>query len=152
MKAFFQKQVNSTLAPANQESEEYISKLKIGDGVSVEIKKVRNYEFLKKYFALLDFAYDQWEPEERTYKGQVVAKNREKFRSDIQILSGYGVPVINIKGESRIVSKSISFAKMNDESFGKLYSAACDVILSNVLKNYTQEELDNIMNELLGFM
>lgn len=140
------------LSPADGEAEEYINKLKLGQEVTADIKKARNVRFMRKYFALLDFAFDQWTPEERTYKNQVVLKNREKFRHDIQILSGYGEPTINIKGELRLVSKSISFASMNEDDFELLYSAAIDVILANVLKNYTQEELSKVMDKLLSFM
>jgi hypothetical protein len=49
--------------------------MKAGELTHADFKRVRNYKFHKKYFALLDFAFEQWEPSgELTYQGMPVAK------------------------------------------------------------------------------
>ena len=61
--AFFTKMNSRTLAANTDHDAEILSSIKTGDTARVTIKKVRNYEFLSKYFVLLDYVYDLWEPE-----------------------------------------------------------------------------------------
>ena len=109
------------------------------------------YKFHRKFFALLDVAFDAWEPSPVEYKGQVIEKNRQRFRKDLIILAGFGEPIFNIKGEVRYEAKSISFAKMNSEDFESLYSKVIDVILRRILTNYTRDDLDQIVQKVLNF-
>lgn len=140
------------LVPADPQASEYIAKLKLGAPVKAEVKRVRNYQFHKKFFALLDFAFENWEPVEATYKGQVVAKSRKQFRNDITVLAGFGETTITLKGEVRVVAKSISFASMEQDDFDDLYNATVNVVLRQVLTNYSREQLDEVMDQLQGFM
>jgi len=100
---------------------------------------------------LLDHAFDAFEQIEVEYKGVVVAKEKKKFRKDVQIMAGYGYPVVNINGEVRWESKSISFGKMEDDEFEKLYSAVLNVILQKVLTTYTRDDLDRVVEQILNF-
>lgn len=125
--------------------------IKNGEVVRAEIKRPRNYEFHKKFFALLNIAYESWEPEEIEYHGQPVGKNFDKFRDDITILAGYYNIFVNIKGEPQAEAKSISFGKMEEDEFAELYSKTIDVILKRVLKNYTREDIDRVVEEIIGF-
>ena len=40
---------------------------------------------------------------------------------------------------------------MSQEDFDKLYSTAIDVILENVLTNYSKEDIDDQVERVLGF-
>jgi len=71
------------LFPADQQSAECIAKLKLGDGIKVKFAKYNNAKFHAKIFALANLAYEAWEPSEVTYKGEVVAKNFDQFRDDL---------------------------------------------------------------------
>lgn len=135
---------------ADDESFEAIAKVKSGTALICEVTKPRNYQFHKKYFSLLDFAFENWDPEEKMYKGEVIQKNKERFRKDIQILAGYGYPVVNIKGEVRYESKSISFGSMDNEEFERLYQSVITVIIEKVLTGYDRQELDNVVSHLLS--
>lgn len=141
----------SGLKLGDDESEEIIDKLPVDTVLKCEISIPRNYEFHKKYFALLDVAFDAWDSGEPTYQGQVVLKEKERFRKDIQILAGYGYPVVNIKGDVRFESKSISFGSMEQPDFEKLYSAVINVILAKVLTTYTRADLDEVVQKILDF-
>jgi hypothetical protein len=142
---------NGVLVPCDPQATEYIAGLKLGVAVRAEVKRMRNYPFHKKFFALLDFAFDNWEPREATYKGEVVAKNRKQFRNDVTVLAGFGETTITLRGEIRVVARSISFAEMEQDDFDKLYNAVLNVILSKILKNYTRDDLDNVINRLMDF-
>lgn len=140
------------LIPVDPQAAEYISKLKLGAGVTATVKLHRNPRFHRKFMALLNVAFDAWEPVEATYKGQRVGKNFDQFRRDITILSGHYEMAVNLKGETRLTAKSISFANMDEAEFGELYNAACNVILQRILTNYTRDDLDAVIDRLMGFI
>lgn len=146
------KAAGGALVPMDQQAIDYLNKLKLGAGVTVEIKRHRNPAFHRKFMALLNLAYEAWEPAEATYKGQVVGKNFDQFRSDITVLAGHYEMAINLRGETRLTAKSISFASMGQDEFEDLYSAVVNIVLKRFLTNYTRDDLDNVINRLMGFL
>ena len=101
MKIYLRKLGATTLGVQDDAGAEFLAGLKMGEVVSCEATKPRNYRFLRKYFALLNLAFDYWEPPEGQYKGQTIEKEFERFRKDVQIMAGYGRPVWNINSEIR---------------------------------------------------
>jgi len=139
--------------PADIPTEEWIKKVKHGEVIAADFRKVRNPAFLRKYFALLNVGYDNWSPGEVDSKYGIPEKNFDQFRKDVTILAGYYHTVIRLNGEVRIEAKSISFAKMEEEEFEKLYNQTIDVLLRHVYgSGMTTEELDNIVNQYMGFV
>jgi len=106
----------------------------------------------RKFFTLIDVAFDAWDCPAVEYKGESVQKNRDRFRKDLTIMSGFGYPVVNLSGEVRYEAKSINFSKMDQDEFERLYSHAVDVILTKVLRNYTRADLDAQVDRILGFV
>lgn len=139
------------LVPHDEGAAEFIKKMKLGALCHADFKKMRNYEFHKKYFALINFAYEQWEPREVRYKGVVIHKNLDRFRKDMTIMAGFAEPTFTINGDVRFEPKSISFASMDEIEFDKLYSKTIDVVLAKILTNYTRDDLDDIVQKLLQF-
>ena len=152
MKAFFRKLPGGILRPDDEQSAESIKTVAVGAVISVEWKHPRNYRFLRKFFAMLKVGYDAWEPAEQEYKGLPVQKNFDRFREDVTIAAGFGEVVLNIRGEARARAKSISFGSMSQEEFDKLYNAAADVLLQKILKTYTKDDLESVVNEIIGFV
>ena len=157
MEAHFIKLPNRCLIPATEQDEELLSKIKAGDPVKLTYTRPRNYHFHKKYFALLNLAYDYWEPPEHG-KGSAwqekveIEKNFDRFRKDIAILAGFYEASYRLNGDVRIEARSISFANMSEDEFEKLYSATIDVILKNVMHSYTEPQLRKTVEDLiLGF-
>jgi hypothetical protein len=136
---------------ADDYSTDTLEGVNVGTMLKCKIMSERSVGFHRKYFALLNFAFDKWEPKEVTFRGQIVAKNFDRFRSDVQILAGYGYPVVNLRQDVRYESKSISLGKMSQEDFEKLYSSLIDVILQKILTQYTRDDLDQVVNKLLLF-
>lgn len=139
------------LLPDDVDTSDFIKKLKDGAIIRADFKKMRNPAFHRKYYALLNFAYENWEPTAQTYKDQVVEKNFDRFRKDIAILAGFYTVVVNIKGEPRYEAKSISFASMDEVEFEKLFQSTITVIMKHILTNYTAQDINNTINELLSF-
>lgn len=146
------KAAGGVLVPCDPQAAEFIAKMKVGAGVRATVKQQRNVHFHRKYFALLNLAFDHWEPTEATYKGQVVGKNFDQFRNDITVLAGHYEMAVNLRGETRLTAKSISFANMGQDEFDSLYSSVVSVVLARILTNYTQDQLDAVMDQLLGFL
>jgi len=144
------KKIDNYMIPDDQESAAYLFQVKNGTVLRGDFKKPRNYEFHKKYFSLLNYAYDCFEIDVE-YKGEKVEKNFDRFREDIQILAGYGEPTYNLNGEVRYKSKSISFGSMSDPDFEKLYSSVINVILKRIFKNYTRDDLEKVVEDVLRY-
>lgn len=140
------------LIPDDPTSEAWFNKLKVGDGVHAEFKKIRNYAFLKKWFALLNIGFENWKPGEIDSKYGVPAKNFERFRADVIILCGYYDNVVRLDGSIRIEPKSVSFGKMSEEEFVSLYSQTIDILIKYVYGNDTSsEEIEELVSKYLEF-
>ena len=139
--------------PATDQDAESIQRIKTGSVIRADFKKIRNPRYHRKFFALLNLAFDSWEPPEQEHKGMPVQKNFERFRKDLVIAAGFYDAVANINGEVRAEAHSISFAKMGEVEFNQVYSKVCDVVLQRILTRYKdQEELDRVINQILGFL
>lgn len=145
------KTASGALVPADPQAVDFLAKLKLGAAVKVKVARMRNYQFHKKVFALLNLAFDAWEPTEKTYKGEVIAKSFDQFRNDITVLAGYYETTVTLKGEVRLVARSLSFASMEQDEFEQLYSSLINVILQRILTQYTRDDLDNVIDQLMQF-
>lgn len=142
----------SGLIPADVETGEYVNRLKLGESIRADFKKPRNIKFHRKYFALLNLAFDHWYPDLPEIHGIKAEKSLDQFRKDVTILAGYYVVETRLNGTARVNAKSISFGKMDEHEFEELYSRTIDVILKQVMRGMNREEVEHIVDQiLLGF-
>ena len=145
MKGFFKKTPSGTLAPDDVGSQELLSKCKIDQPVLCEIKRVRNPLFHRKYFSLMNFAFDHLEFDDEKILF-------EDFRSQVTMLAGYKREVTSfLTGEVRWEPLSISFGSMTQDDFEKLYEATIDVLIRYVLKSYTSEDIHRVITGIEEF-
>ena len=145
---------SGALMAADEETREFIGKLKLGAGLRGDFKRQRNPRFHRKAFALLKFAFDLWDAPQLEYKGQPVAKNFDRFRRDITILAGHYESTINFRGEVRLEAKSLSFSNMSEDEFETVYRSILNVVWDRVLKSKGYEsarQVDGVIDELLRF-
>ena len=142
---------NGSLVPADTQSADLVAKMKVGQGLELSFKRNRNVKFHRKFFSLLNYAFDAWEPEERTYKGISVGKNFDQFRRDVTILAGFYDASFRLDGEVRLTAKSISFSNMDEEEFERLYSSVIDVLLQRIFINQTRGDIANVVNNILAY-
>ena len=137
------KNTSSGLIPIYDDDYEEKKKLKIGQVYEVSIKLVRNYEFHKKYFALINCAWEYLtEPQAEFYK------NKEIFRKIIEVVAGHCEKWYSPELKKWVeIPKSISFDKMDNAEFQDLYSRVLDVIIIS-LKIDKEEFERNIVNFL----
>lgn len=143
------------LAPANDDEAEKLRRMKTGATVKVAVSEMRNGRFFRKWWVLAKFAFDTWsETAPRAmYKGDPVEHSFDRFRKDLIVLTGHHRCVFNALGEMRLEPESISWAKMDEDSFEKLYSSTINVILGKILNRpeLTEERLRSLVDQLMSF-
>lgn len=111
-------------------------KLKIGECYVAEIKLIRNLEFHRKYFALLNCAW-----EFQNEKVQDHFKTFEGFRKTVQIAAGHSTTYYSIKRKEWVEeSRSIDFSSMDNAAFQDLYERVKTVLFDVFLKHISEQE------------
>lgn len=126
------------LAPKYDSDREEFSRLKRNTDVLVEVGQKRNYEFHKKFFALLKLTYDnfpEWMEDNLNVHSVEDLRTRLKIDLGLYEVSHYG----NL---SVIIPKSIAFDKMDETEFEKFYKMSVNHILKNYLKGVTNEQIE----------
>lgn len=145
----------SGLAPENAEEAEKLQRLKVGAAVRVKVAQETNARFRRKWWALAQVAFDLWSETmpDIEYRGQMVQRNFERFRKDLIILAGHFHPVWNVKGEMRVEADSISWARMDDETFEQFYSRTINAVLQKILshRGMTEDQLRAHVDRVLEF-
>ena len=132
MKFTIVKQFDNSFKLAYDSDYDKAKKLKPGDLLECEIKKPRNYQFHKKYFALINMLFDN----------QEIYNNIDHLRHDLILEAGFYDLRKNIQGIEVKEVKSISFASMSEDEFTELYSRTLDVIV----KYFNFNRQDIILN------
>ena len=139
------------LIPSDSMTVKYLESIKVGDVIHANFKKMRSPQFHRKYFALLNFAFEHMEQCDHRYNGEIVEPNFDEFRNNLCILAGHYTKVFDLSGVIHFRAKSISFAKMDETEFSDLYDKTITVILRKVLNNYSRKDLDDVINNLMSF-
>lgn len=137
--------------PVTPADEDKMSSIKNSQFIEADIKQKRNLKFHRKFFAMLNIGFEAFEPNEKAYKGRIAEKNFDRFRKDVVIMAGFYDATYDIKGNLKLEAHSISFGKMSEDEFNKVYNACCNVLLKQVLHNYTREDLDHVVEQLARF-
>ena len=141
----------SGLLPFDQEAAEWFDKVKIGQAVDAEFKLPRNAKFHRRFFAMLNVAFSNYDwPEVETKWGKAKC-NFELFRKYVTVKAGHYEAALTPTGEVRAEPKSISWANMDEEQFRKLYSDVLDVILLEFLDNWTDSDMERAIEQMMSF-
>ncbi len=139
------------LVPSSEQDKEALGVMRLGEIVKAKISRPRNIKLHRKFFALLNIGFDAWEPSEKEYRGHPVQKNFERFRHDVVIAAGFYAISPDINGNPRAIAKSLRFGTMKEAEFERVYSKVADVLLQRILTSYTKEDLDEVVEKILGF-
>ena len=119
-------------------------RLKRGEKVLCRITRPRNYEFHKKFFALVRLAYENL-PEH--LHSMLRIRSEEDMLTSIKMELGYA-DTIWYGGRQVAIPKSISFAAMDQREFERFFSRAVDMVLTLYLRGTDKKEL---LNEIDNF-
>lgn len=145
MKVEMTKGAGGVLLPATYLEAEKLIRFKTGEMYTVEIKLSRNAAFHRKVFAFFNFCFEYWKGENGF---QCEQKQFDVFRDHLTVLAGFYDSYHGIGGNVRIEAKSISYAKMSQEEFEKLYTALINAAIKHVFGGTTDE---NTLNQLQSF-
>lgn len=127
------------LIPAQDADFDVKRKLKIGEVYQVSIKQFRNYEFHKKYFALINCAWEYQNERVQTHFKESV----ELFRKTVEISAVHCDLVYSIERKEWVeVPKSIAFEKLSEADFQDLYDRVKDVLFTVFLKNISRADFE----------
>lgn len=132
MKLYVCKNLGASLRPADEVATDAIRKMPAGEVYEIEIKRPRNLKFHRKAFALMQLAYENQEQ----------YTDFDKFRRALTIEAGYFDDLKLLDGTTIREAKSLSFAKMDEDEFGKLYNSLINTILRVVLPGTDRPELE----------
>lgn len=139
------------LVPSTDEAAEKLQSIKLGTAVNAKISRPRNGKFHRKFFSMLDVAYQNHEwPEVQTQWGKAKC-NRDLFRKYVIVRAGHYEPALTPTGEVRAEPKSISWANMDQEEFNRLYNDVLNVILAEFLTNWKHHDVEKAVDILLGY-
>ncbi len=134
---------------ANSEiDQEELDKIANNSYIHVDIKKPRNPQFHRKFFAMLNVGFSLWNP---TFDNDLAEKDYDEFRKYCLIKAGFRYVVGYPDGEVRVRAKSMSFANMDETEFSMVYNKVLDVLLHDVLKGISKEKLEQAIDDLLQF-
>jgi hypothetical protein len=146
------------LVPADEQTADWMRKKKLGATVRADASEMRNGFFFRKYWALLNLAFDYWSDAGKTieFRGVPVQPNFDRFRKDVIISAGFYYPVVNLKGEVRIEPESLKWSEMTEERFTELYDKTIQVLLQRVFngqvcKEWSEAELRSVAEQILEF-
>lgn len=133
------------LVPVYDSDYEAKRQLKEGDNVLCTITRPRNYEFHKKFFALVRLAYDNLP--ERLHQ-MLSIRSEEDMLDCIKIdLNMY---TEHYHGGRKVLKLgSISFAAMDQTEFERFYNRTITIILNKYLKGTDRQDL---VEEIERFM
>lgn len=140
MKILLTKRLGGLLAPGDQQAEEALKKIGQGELMQCEIKRPRNLSFHRKYFALLTLVFQNQEKYE----------DFEAFRAEVTMRAGWWEEHKHLSGKISFFPKSISFAKMDENDFSKLYDKTIDVLLEHFLPGTPRETLITEVQNFMG--
>lgn len=117
-------------------------KLKTGTIYAAEIKVPRNYQFLKKFFALINAGYSLLP--ERSQNG---FRSVDGFRQYVTVAAGYYDVFFSPRLQEFVeIPKSISFASMSEDEFSDCYNAIKDVIWGILGDRVTEDVFNNVLS------
>ena len=138
MKMYLKVMPDYGLIPIDADGIKYIYNRKIGSELSCEIKIVRNYENLQRFFVLINTTFDMqdWFDEKEAYRYWLVMK------------AGYFDTIIAPNGNTIYKAKSLAFEKMDEHEFREVFSAVIDVFL----KQFGNGQTENDILQVIGFV
>jgi hypothetical protein len=134
------KKKQGALVPSLPMDEEKLARWKYGDILTCEVKKKRNGKFHRKFFALMNFVYDNQER----------YNDFDDFMFEIKLKCGLFSKHITTKGKMIYIPKSISFKNMDEMEFEAFYSKAIDAVLKDFIPTH-KAELDTAVMEVLSY-
>lgn len=130
-----------SFVPATDEDMEKALKIKKGMVVEANIKVLRNYKLLRKFFAMINTAWEfLTDRQKENFKN-----SKDVFRLTLTASAGY-CDVLQLSPPV-IIPKSIAFDKMSEAEFERLYEDVINKLFEWVLPNVDRDTFYEAMKD-----
>lgn len=136
--ALFIRRFNS-LVPTDEEAQAVLGKVKMGESVTVEIKRARNPRQHRLYWALIGKLFEHQD----TYTTQ------KQYSNAIKCAVGWCDTTELTNGKLMMVPKSISFANMPQSDFEPFFEKVLDLVTTKIWPNLAKEELRQEIEQMI---
>lgn len=143
------------LSPINANAD-ILDGISIGSVVKVKVSQPRNYEHLQKFFALIAVVFPhqtQWATSETLREVLLIAAGHgEKYETLVETtITNPTTGEITAKKVKATAwrAKSISFAKLPQQEFNKVYDRCVEIILRTILPLTSKAELEAEVLDIL---
>ena len=130
----------SGLKAADLRAAEELSKIKPGQEVRCEIRRVRNPKQLRLYWALIDAC---WQHQDR-----YAAK--QDLSDVIKVAVGHSDQVVTKSGEVVARPKSIAFGNMPQDAWEDFFSRVIEFVCQRIIPGTSDADLRAHLEELVG--
>lgn len=132
MRVLLAKHFNS-FRPIDEAGTELLRKIGQGEIVAVELKRPRNVQHHRLFFALLTLVWEQMDHDRYP--------TIEDLLDAVKLCIGHRRRIELPSGKIHFVPKSISFARMDQSEFAAFYDRVCDLIAREFLPGVTSADL-----------
>jgi hypothetical protein len=137
----YAKRHNNALHPTDKYSREALEK--ITGEVEIQVKQPRNIQFHRKFFAMLNVAFENRQAGE--------FGDLDVFRKTLLMQAGF-YKIINAIGDKILIeAESISFANMDNQGFVEVYNKVLDIILNEYMPGIEKPEFEAEVEKILRF-
>lgn len=133
--------------PATAIDDTEFEKIGFGEVWTTEFKKMRNWKFHRKFFAMLNIVFENMDHEVREKRN---VHTVDGLLIDLKILLGHYDLWVSLEGNAVYIPKSISFAAMDQIEFHAFYKHALDVIFAHHLP-MEPHALEYAVVRMIGF-
>lgn len=137
MKLRFTKQPGC-LVPADEDAERWLSGKKRGAYIEGDFREPRNAGLHRKWWSLCAYLAEH----------SAALPDAEKASKWLLCQTGFCTEIRTSRGVERIAD-SISFSKMDDDTFNEMYSKACDV-LCEIIPHVQDSTVRQVLAEYAG--
>jgi len=129
------------LVPMDEESYDEKKRLVIGQAYECDVKIVRNYQFLKKAFSLVNAAWSLM-----TERQQAGWRSKDGFRAYLTVASGFYQVYFNPRLQQFVEQpKSWSFDKMDEAEFSELYERMKDTVYAVLGDRVSEDVFEGVL-------
>lgn len=113
-------------------------RLRVGSVVRCRVSNPRNYEFHKKFFALVRLTFDNLPSRlAELWKIHNEEDMLRRFKRDL----GYYTATYNERNEREVEYHSISFSAMEQHEFERFYNQCIDLVLARYIRGLDKQDL-----------
>lgn len=129
-KAAFSKTLSGTLEPLDATAQDFVSRLRPGAVVRVEVSRARNPRRFRLFWGLVKICQDNTD----------LNLSKEAWADYLKILGGH-VEVVKRRGEVIQLPKSIAFASMSEADFADFINRLIHAIRTEVIPGLAEGDL-----------